>query len=160
MGTSYLLPAEGRQMATETIQPDPEVVAWMRDYRQRNPQHQVASAAVAEYLAHLAERDPVAALRWRRHLTPLVSAWVAAKPATTVTDIPAGQGAASLFIAPDSSGWSAAWYKDADDQRTLVMYDPAIVATIPSHVALWEHLAATLPAVEDAVSGTGESPGT
>lgn len=64
----------------------------------------------------------------------------------TVADIPAGQGAASLYIGPGYRGELGVYY------RTGLTHDHVFMTEGPddpneARRAMWEHLAATLPTV-------------
>jgi hypothetical protein len=67
----------------------------------------------------------------------------------TVADIPAGQGAASLFLRRlERSGKLVAWYRANNVETIAFMREPEPHAG-PAEHALWDHLAATLPTVTD-----------
>jgi hypothetical protein len=132
---------------TETTQPDPRVVAWMRAYRSNLPASIDPSTArmetVREYRnAHSEEAR-------RLGLRALVDAYaIAARKPLTVADIPAGQGAASLFIGNDPRGiGKAVLFKEVDG--SLAWVDDWFPSPPPATAAAaWrDHLAVTLPTV-------------
>jgi hypothetical protein len=129
---------------TETTQPDPQVVAWMREYLRKNPDAYAVDVNEAYYLCYphndLTSRDFVQALH-------------AAKQPVTVADIPAGQGAVSLYVGRPEAfrraglGEFALLFKRADGSSEVVDWPPE--GQSPGSAALWDHLAATLPHVTD-----------
>lgn len=122
---------------TETAQPDPQVVAWMRGYLRDSPDHDYIDATNAYFIAHPYDMT--------KGPPGMRAAYEAARKPLTVTDIPAGQGPASLFID------DAVWFKHADG-RVVVAYLRMDYDGSHAKAALWDHLAATLPHVtaEDA----------
>jgi hypothetical protein len=75
------------------------------------------------------------------------------KPARTLADIPAGEGAASLFLRPNIHGGLSLWFNTthglAVNVHTQRDFSPATPNLAAGEAALWGHLAATLPTVTD-----------
>jgi hypothetical protein len=120
---------------TETTQPDPQVVAWMRGHMRRHPGaciHKVVDAYVGEP-ADLSA-FPVLHASARAARTPL-----------TVADIPAGQGPASLYV----DEYGVVRYRAANGRGVVIptSWDPADDDGWAALNAALEHLAATLPHV-------------
>jgi hypothetical protein len=124
---------------TETTQPDTQVVAWMREYLQDSPDHDYIDATNAYFIAHPYDmtKDPPG----------MRIAYEAARKPLTVADIPAGQGAASLFLRRDPVGGEMDLCFKHDDGRDVVIGITLDQLSGATTAALTEHLAATLPTV-------------
>jgi hypothetical protein len=127
---------------TETTQPDPQVVAWMREYLRGSPDHDYIDATNAYFIAHPYDmtKDPPG----------MRAAYEAARKPLTVADIPAGQGAASLFIGNDPRGiGKAVLFKEVDGSLAWVDDWFPSPPPAPAAAAWRDHLAATLPTVTE-----------
>jgi hypothetical protein len=131
---------------TETTQPDPQVVAWMRAYRSNLPASIDPSTARMETVREY--RNAHSEEAWRLGLRALVDAYaIAARKPVTVADIPAGQGPASLFLMRDALHDAVGlWFKDGDGAVQWCRWEAA-PGDSPASTAYWDHLAATLPHV-------------
>jgi hypothetical protein len=121
---------------TETTQPDPQVVVWMREQLAEDP-----FASDGELLTRAAVWFGSVPLGSRG------ASLIAARKPSRLADIPAGRGVASLFIAPDPISREAAlWFKNDTGHWHFLRWIPG-PGDSPAARALWEHLAATLPHV-------------
>jgi hypothetical protein len=137
------------QQVTETTQPDPQVMSWMYRWRRDNPRQDGGPAPTKVRTIHawLGAHGFDSLAESPHSLRDLVDAYNAAQKPMTVADIPAGQGPTSLFIAPDSTGVPRVYYKDADGDITAWSYSAD--SRHGAARAMWEHLAATLPTVDE-----------
>jgi hypothetical protein len=132
---------------SDATQPDPQLVAWMYRWRRDNPRQDGGNAPTKVRTIHawLSAQGFESLAESPYGLRDLVDAYNAAGKPLTVADIPAGQGPASLFLAPFAGELRGVYFKAEDGRVARVMEENR---TRHEMRVLWDHLVATLPTVD------------